>query len=222
VGWTIDPVCLVISSIEIGEFEVPAEDNRNYVDSNSAQRLNSTDIAGLRESGVSGKEIIQKLVENSETWEAKTEFSKQKYLKKKQQKYMPRVRFVKCTAESLCRTYRVKNPSKICNMREDTLGQLLNYANIYATAQVLVVDTCMGLITGAIAERQSGLGRVIAGYEGQQVPNDILRRFNFGEVLQFYQAERWSVYLLTTLTWVCRQEVARVDPLVPAQHTQVH
>ncbi|GLD96833.1 hypothetical protein PINS_up005516 [Pythium insidiosum] len=164
---------------ETGEFEVPDTDNRNYTDTNSAQKLSVHDITGMRESGASGREIIQKLVENSETWDAKTEFSKQKYLKKKQQKYMPRVRFLKCTADSLCRTYRAKNPSKICNIREDSLGQILMYANIHAEAQVLVVDTCMGLVTGAIAERQAGLGRIIAGYEGQQLAADILRRFNF-------------------------------------------
>ncbi|KAJ0402965.1 hypothetical protein P43SY_009222 [Pythium insidiosum] len=164
---------------ETGEFEVPDTDNRNYTDTNSAQKLSVHDITGMRESGASGREIIQKLVENSETWDAKTEFSKQKYLKKKQQKYMPRVRFLKCTAESLCRTYRAKNPSKICNIREDSLGQILMYANIHAEAQVLVVDTCMGLVTGAIVERQAGLGRIIAGFEGQQLSADILRRFNF-------------------------------------------
>ena len=120
------------------------------------------------------------MVENSSTWENKTEFSKQKYLKKKQQKYMPRVRFLRCTAESLCRTYRLKNPAKICNLREDSLGQILVYGNIFAGAQVLVVDTCMGLVTGAIAERQGGSGRIICPYEGQQPAADILRRFNFG------------------------------------------
>lgn len=65
-------------------------------------------------------------------------------------------------------------------MREDSLGQILVYGNIYATSTVLVVDTCMGLVTGAIAERQDGNGRILAGYEGQQPAADILRRFNFG------------------------------------------
>ncbi|KAF1336116.1 tRNA methyltransferase, partial [Globisporangium splendens] len=164
---------------ETGDAFIPTNNNKNYTDTNTAQKMSPTELRELRENGVSGKEIIQKLVENSETWDAKTEFSKQKYLKKKQQKYMPRVRFLKCTAESLCRTYRLKNPSKICNMREDSLGQMLVYGNIFAGTQVLVVDTCMGLVTGAIAERQAGNGRIIAGFEGQQASADILRRFNF-------------------------------------------
>lgn len=164
---------------EIGEGFNPDGDNRHYADTNSAQTLKQTDIGELREKGASGQEIIQKLVENSSTWETKTEFSKQKYLKKKQKKYMPRVRFLRCTAESLCRTYRLKNPTKICNLREDSLGQILVYANIFAGGQVLVVDTCMGLVAGAIAERQGGSGRIICPYEGQQPAADILRRFNF-------------------------------------------
>ncbi|KAI9912620.1 hypothetical protein PsorP6_006202 [Peronosclerospora sorghi] len=164
---------------EMGENFVPDGDNRDYADTNSAQTLKQTDIGALREKGASGEEIIQKLVENSSTWETKTEFSKQKYLKRKQQKYMPRVRFLRCTADSLCRTYRLKNPAKICNMREDSLGQLLVYGNIFAEAQVLVVDTCMGLVAGAIAERQKGLGRIICPYHGQQPAADTLRRFNF-------------------------------------------
>ncbi|CAI5722555.1 unnamed protein product [Hyaloperonospora brassicae] len=167
---------------ETGEGFVPDGDNRHYADTNSAQTLRQTDIGELREKGVSGEEIILKLVENSSTWENKTEFSKQKYLKKKQQKYMPRVRFLRCTAESLCRTYRLKNPAKICNLREDSLGQILVYGNIFAGAQVLVVDTCMGLVTGAIAERQGGSGRIICPYEGQQPAADILRRFNFDKL----------------------------------------
>ncbi|RLN05825.1 hypothetical protein BBJ28_00020785 [Nothophytophthora sp. Chile5] len=177
-----------------GEGFVPDGDNRHYADTNSAQTLRQSDIGELRESGASGQEIIQKLVENSATWDTKTEFSKQKYLKKKQQKYMPRVRFLRCTAESLCRTYRLKNPAKICNLREDSLGQMLVYANIFAGGQVLVVDTCMGLVTGAIAERQGGSGRILCPYDGQQPAADILRRFNFGT--QCYKRTLESIHYM--------------------------
>lgn len=74
------------------------------------------------------------------------------------------------------------------NLREDSLGQMLVYGNIHAGAQVLVVDTCMGLVSGAIAERQAGNGRIITPYEGQQPCADILRRFNFGNVLDLLQS----------------------------------
>lgn len=69
-------------------------------------------------------------------------------------------------------------------LREDTLGQILVYANIYATSQALVLDTCMGLVLGAIAERQDGNGRILAPYIGQNPCVDILRRFNFGNTCE--------------------------------------
>ncbi|KAL4155465.1 hypothetical protein PRNP1_007575 [Phytophthora ramorum] len=209
---------------ETGEGFVPDGDNRHYADTNSAQTLKQTDIGELREKGASGKEIIQKLVENSSTWETKTEFSKQKYLKKKQQKYMPRVRFLRCTAESLCRTYRLKNPAKICNLREDSLGQILVYGNIFAGGQVLVVDTCMGLVAGAIAERQGGSGRIICPYEGQQPAADILRRFNFDkrtvESIHYIPFKQVRLLELSEEDVVEPQKVAR-DGLTPEERERL-
>lgn len=48
-----------------------------------AQVLDGDDIAAMRAQGASGHEIISALVENSATWSGKTEFAKEKYLKKK-------------------------------------------------------------------------------------------------------------------------------------------
>ncbi len=44
------------------------------------------DINEMREQGVSGRAIVKALIENSATFQNKTEFSKAKYLKKKQKK----------------------------------------------------------------------------------------------------------------------------------------
>ncbi|RHY26646.1 hypothetical protein DYB32_007430 [Aphanomyces invadans] len=168
---------------EVGEFEVPTNDNRSYTDTNDSQKLSNVEIAELRAQGVNGSALIAKLVENSDTWDTKTDFSKQKYLKKKQQKYMPRIQMVRCTAMALCDVYHVRQPSKILNLRFDIIGQILSYGNIYAGAQVMVVETCMGLITGAIAERMLGHGTLLAGYEGQQPSVDTIRRFNFDQAV---------------------------------------
>jgi hypothetical protein len=48
-----------------------------------AQVLDGDSISAMRASGASGQEIIAALVENSATFKDKTEFAKQKYLKKK-------------------------------------------------------------------------------------------------------------------------------------------
>lgn len=45
----------------------------------------------------------------------------------------------------------------ICrNIRMDTLAQILTYGNVHAFTNVAVVDTCSGLVVGAVLERQGG------------------------------------------------------------------
>jgi len=44
-------------------------------------------------------------------------------------------------------------PQKICGLRPDSLGFLLNYANINAFSRVLVVENTRGFLTGALLER---------------------------------------------------------------------
>jgi tRNA (adenine-N(1)-)-methyltransferase non-catalytic subunit len=65
------------------------------------------------------------------------------------------------------------------NMREDTLGQILSYSNVSAGCQVLVFEQCMGVITGALAQRMGGYGKILSVYTTQQ-PNftDVINRFN--------------------------------------------
>ena len=41
-------------------------------------------------------------------------------------------------------------------MRLDTVGQLLTYSNVAACRNVMVVESCKGLILAAIAERVGG------------------------------------------------------------------
>ena len=42
------------------------------------------------------------------------------------------------------------------NLRIDSLAQMLTHGNIRAGMTVAVVDTCMGLVTGAVLERLGG------------------------------------------------------------------
>ena len=47
------------------------------------------------------------------------------------------------------------------NMRIDTIGQMLTFGNIAATRNVMVLESCKGLILSAIAERLGGHGKII-------------------------------------------------------------
>ena len=45
---------------------------------------------------------------------------------------------------------------RVSHLRVDSLGQLLNRANVHAGCKVLVSETCGGLVTGGIAQRLGG------------------------------------------------------------------
>lgn len=84
------------------------EANNEFITSSGAQALSFVDIKALKESGLSGRvcsrgktvrfvldidfllclsqEIIQKQIEEHKTYELKTEYSKEKYMKKKEAK----------------------------------------------------------------------------------------------------------------------------------------
>ena len=159
-------------------------DNRSLVDDNQSQALKSDDLRKLVQDGTDGSIIIQTLIEHSATFETKTDFSKQKYIMRKQLKYQPRCRIVRCTGRTICEAMHWKDSRKLMNLREDTLGQMLSYANICAGRQVLVYDMAMGIVTGSLAQRMGGYGKVLSLYSGQQPAwFDTLDRFNlsFGE-----------------------------------------
>ena len=58
-------------------------DNRNLTDDTALQGLNEAEIVEMRNRGAAGNEIIDSLIQNSSTYHMKTQFSKEKWLKKK-------------------------------------------------------------------------------------------------------------------------------------------
>jgi tRNA (adenine-N(1)-)-methyltransferase non-catalytic subunit len=68
------------------EFDDTERDNRELKFQSNAQSLKDSEIRQLKESGVGGREIVSKIVDNSATFNSKTELSQEKYLKRKKNK----------------------------------------------------------------------------------------------------------------------------------------
>ena len=81
------------------------KDNRNVVDDNTAQKMKTADVEFLKEQNIGGKEIIDALIKNSNSFQDRTVFSQAKYLRKKQQKYAVWFEVRRPTALNLCETY---------------------------------------------------------------------------------------------------------------------
>lgn len=77
--------------------------NANIQQSGQAQKLKMNEIEELKQSGIQGKDIIEGLIKNNENFELRTEFSKDKYLKKKKAKYDMTLKMEKCTLQTVFR-----------------------------------------------------------------------------------------------------------------------
>ncbi|NXP07717.1 TRM6 methyltransferase, partial [Thinocorus orbignyianus] len=141
-------------------------DNRNIVDDGKSQKLTHDDIKALKDKGIKGQEIVQQLIENSTTFRDKTEFAQDKYIKKKKKKYEAVITIVKPSTRILSTMYYAREPGKISHLRYDTLAQMLTLGNIRAGNKMIVVETCAGLVLGAVMERMGGYGSIIQMYPG--------------------------------------------------------
>ncbi|KAL3683685.1 hypothetical protein R1sor_001707 [Riccia sorocarpa] len=148
--------------------EVKGRDNRALVDDNKAQTLSCDDIDRMKREGASGREIIEALVANSASFETKTAFSQEKYMKKKQKKYAPRVLLRRPSARRFCRM--------------DTLALMMSLANVGPKSDILVLESLGGLITAAAAERVGGHGSVCSAYyTTKRPPIDMVRLLNLDD-----------------------------------------
>ncbi|RWS30652.1 tRNA (adenine(58)-N(1))-methyltransferase non-catalytic subunit TRM6-like protein [Leptotrombidium deliense] len=138
------------------------KDNRFIVDDGKSQKLSKDDIETLKEEGLSGKEIIETLVENSSSFKSRTQFSQEKYLKKKHLKYSNFVRVYEPNPALLMEMYYAQNPFKTNYLRIDTLSQMLAHCNVQSGSKYMVVDTGMGIVTAAVVERLVGNGDLVS------------------------------------------------------------
>ncbi|XP_025936532.1 tRNA (adenine(58)-N(1))-methyltransferase non-catalytic subunit TRM6 isoform X1 [Apteryx rowi] len=141
-------------------------DNRNIVDDGKSQKLTHDDIKALKDKGIKGQEIVQQLIENSTTFRDKTEFAQDKYIKKKKKKYEAVITIVRPSTRILSTMYYAREPGKINHLRYDTLAQMLTLGNIHAGNKMIVMETCAGLVLGAVMERMGGYGSIIQMYPG--------------------------------------------------------
>ncbi|CAG7716144.1 unnamed protein product [Allacma fusca] len=156
------------------------KDNRDIFDDNKAQKMNAHDIRELREKGASSSEILETLISNSSSFNKKTEYSQEKYLKKKEKMYGDTVTLIKPTLSILADYYFKKDPAKILNIRADTLSQILSYGNVHARGKYIVYETgCSGLVVAAVLSRLSGEGLALHVHPGSSPQRQAVNLMNF-------------------------------------------
>ncbi|XP_041469150.1 tRNA (adenine(58)-N(1))-methyltransferase non-catalytic subunit TRM6-like [Lytechinus variegatus] len=154
-------------------------DNRGIFADDSSQKLDKDDIMDLKGQGKSGQEIIDQLIENSSSFNERTVYSKAKYLKKKRNKHILRFVVLRPCTRLMCEMYFNRAPSKVIQIRIDTMAQLLTAANVQSGMKVMVLEHCHGLLVAAVMERLGGKGTVVHFHSEDGPMNSALQAFNF-------------------------------------------
>jgi hypothetical protein len=152
--------------------------NSGYVDNNTAQKLKDIDIQQFKEQGLSASEIIKSLIDNSETFALKSDFAQEKWIKRKEKKYLKKYQIFPANPLTLCESSYRKNHDKVSNLRYESFAQLLSQAGIHAGCHVLVLESMVGMVIGACAYRMAGEGRILTLYGGQQPHLNMAKFYN--------------------------------------------
>lgn len=169
-------------------FSDSAENNQNIINIGSKiQTLSDEEIVELKKSGASsniGQKIIEQMIAGHQGFDRKTIFSQQKYLRRKQQKFLRRFTIDHLGASQLLQYYVEKDLQRILDMSEESLGLILNYANVRPGGKYLVIDETGGVILYAMMERMGCQGTIVLAHENEHANTIALRYSGYSEEVQ--------------------------------------
>ncbi|KAI7496843.1 putative eukaryotic translation initiation factor 3, gamma subunit [Hortaea werneckii] len=144
--------------------------NRLTVDDASRQALSQPEIEELKKTA-QGKEVIEKILAGHAGLDEKTIWSKAKYMLRKRNKYLKRFTVLPMDIGNLIDHILEKEPARILEMRQETLGLMMAWGNSHTEVaqeverskdgkkvgggRWLVVDETGGLVVAAMAERMN-------------------------------------------------------------------
>ncbi|KAJ3294771.1 tRNA (adenine(58)-N(1))-methyltransferase non-catalytic subunit TRM6 [Borealophlyctis nickersoniae] len=172
-------------------FDIETEEgvnNKNLVDDQTSQKLTHGDIEAMKqerlEGGISGEAVVRNIVQNSASFQAKTEYSKAKYIKKKEKKFGKVFTLKRPSARALCMHFYATDQSKIGDLRVDTLSQMMALGDVRAGGKVLVADELGGLVLSSILDRMQGMGKIMLLHEHEAYKyQDVLKYLNMPDAV---------------------------------------
>ncbi|CAB3238543.1 unnamed protein product [Arctia plantaginis] len=166
------------------DIKVSGNDNRNIIDDGSSQKLTAADIDTLKSDSQKASDIVETLISNSRTFHNKTEFSQDKYLKKKEKKYFEYFQVLKPNLRIICEVMYKLEAGKIQNLRIDTLSQIISHTNIHSEGNHLLYDSgSNGLMAAALLSAigcQTN-GKLVHLHPGNMSQKQALLAMNFSE-----------------------------------------
>ncbi|CAO1617379.1 unnamed protein product [Parajaminaea phylloscopi] len=151
-----------------------------YDDPQARARMTILDVQALKDSGLEGQDLIDQVLKSSSSFEKRTVFSQEKFIKKKEAKHLRLFTPLPPTLSTIVDYYfENKSADKICGMRIDALSQLLSAGNVAPGGRYIVVDGTNGLLTTACLERMGGEGTLLAIHDAESPPEyEVLKTAN--------------------------------------------
>ncbi|KAG5219478.1 tRNA (adenine(58)-N(1))-methyltransferase non-catalytic [Salix suchowensis] len=174
-------------------------------------------MAAMKEAGVHVSDIIKKQIDQHTNFELKTEYSKDKYKKKKEAKYAKVFTTIPPTLFNVCEYWYNKDQGRIRDLRIDALSQMLNLANIRPGGRYLVVDDASGLVVSGVLHRMGGQGRVLTICDVETPPAyPVMTQMNFPQEFKSIMASlNWATcqedYTPIISTWDVEEDQIRSE-----------
>lgn len=105
-------------------------DNREIYTEVQAQKLQHEEIEAMKKEIGQGTQIIEKIVEGNQQFEKRTQYSKEKYMKRKKAKYLFYFTVLKAGIVNVSDYYFLNEAKTTGYLRWDMLGLVLHYAGI--------------------------------------------------------------------------------------------
>ena len=126
------------------------QDNRTAQDrAQNGQGLGREEIMSMR-GAKQGDAVISDLVKNNVGFNTKNRFTQEKFVRHKQKKHGGRLRIMRPSMKLLSTQMLSRDQKATSLMEVQQLATVMNLANIHANANVLLVESTAGLLTGAI------------------------------------------------------------------------
>ncbi|KAF8640591.1 hypothetical protein AX17_000253 [Amanita inopinata Kibby_2008] len=202
----VDKKLKSVSPSTVQEVEDTDATNEYINDGEFVQPLTLQEIQTLKQAGVHASDIIKKQIERHANYSLKTEYSKEKYKKRKEAKYSKAFTTIEPTIHNVCSYWFGKDQNRIRDIRMDTLAQVLNLANIRPGGRYIAVDDASGLVVAGILERLGGEGRLLTICDTDSPPAyPVLVNMNF--------KPETTKNVLSALNWATAQQ--DYNPIVP-------
>lgn len=160
-------------------------DNKLITDDSSSQLLSTDEIIALKESGETGQNIVERLLVNSKTFQLKTEYAQEKYLKKKAKKYCDYLTIFKPTIRLITDIlYKQQTIPKTISIRFDTLAQILCRVNLDPGGKYLLYENgSQGLLQATLLNQLHNDGCLVHVFSSTTEQNALkaVKAMNFSE-----------------------------------------